>query len=100
MFKAYSNAPRYQKNQYNENQAVLTKVADGFIYGYIGERTYLHNQIIDEYILWTLLETYEHYEMLKVENLSCKTKVQMGNKEMINQRLKVCLEHLEELCKA
>lgn len=99
LFKVYSNAPRYQKNQYNEIHAVLTKVADGYIYGYIGERKYLYKQIINEYILWTLLETYEHYEMLKVDNLSGKTMEQMGNKDMINQRLKVCLKHLEELCK-
>ena len=53
----------------------------------------LYKQIMDEYILWTLLETYEHYEMLSKEKLSQKTVLQMGNKDIIHQRLKLCLEH-------
>lgn len=99
LLMAYSNAPRYQKNQYHENYEVLSKIADGFIDGYIDESESLYKQIMDEYILWTLLETYEHYEMLSKEKLSQKTVLQMGNKDIIHQRLKLCLEYLVNLCR-
>jgi len=99
LLTAYSDAPRYQKNQYNELDDVLSKIADGFIYGYIDEKEYLYQRIMDEYILWTLLETYDHHEISNKENLSYKTMLQMGNKDIINQRLKLCLEQLVKLCK-
>ena len=41
----------------------------------------------DEYILWTLLETHEHYETLNKSELDPKTLQQMGDKDMIKNRL-------------
>ncbi|WP_455675889.1 hypothetical protein [Pradoshia sp.] len=99
LLMAYSNAPRYQKYHYKDHYEALSKMADGFIYGYIDVNEYLYKQIMDEYILWTLLETYENYEMLHKEELSYKTLLQMGDKDMINQRLEMCLEQLVKLCK-
>lgn len=100
LFAAYADAPRYQQFQYNENNEILSKIADGFIDEYIAENKYLYKQIMDEYILWTLLETYDHFDMLKHEKLSCKTMLQMGNKTVINRRLGLCLNRLVTLCKS
>jgi hypothetical protein len=52
---------------------------------------------MEEYILWTLLEAFEHYELLNENELSNKIVQQMGDKETIYERLKLCLKELESL---
>ncbi|MFF2753117.1 hypothetical protein ACFVR1_05085 [Psychrobacillus sp. NPDC058041] len=93
----YSNASRYQNHEYNKNSKILSRIADGFMKGYINDNVNLLKCLLDEYILWILLEAYEHYETLNKSELDPKTLQQMGDKEMIMNRLTLCLNELEKL---
>lgn len=96
LLPAYSNAARYRKHAYNQNSKVMGKIADGFMKGYIHHNKDLYYCLLEEYILWVLLETHEHYETLNVSELNPKTLQQMGDKEMIKNRLSFCLRELEK----
>jgi hypothetical protein len=98
LLPAYSTAPRYRNNAYDQNYSILSKIADGFTNGYIGDNENWLNCLKNECILWTLLETYDHYEILNKSELSYKTIQQMGSKDIINKRLTLCLKELERLC--
>ncbi|GGP10925.1 hypothetical protein [Oceanobacillus neutriphilus] len=98
LLPAYSNAPRYRHNSYSQHAAKLSEIADGFIKGYTNHDVNQIEQIMNEYTLWVLLEAYEHLEVLNEENVSYQTLQQMGNKEMIKNRLILCLKQLESLC--
>lgn len=98
LLPAYYDAPRYRNNSYHQCANTLSKIADGFISGYAGNDERLTERIMNEYILWVLLEVYEHFEVLNEENVSYKTLQQMGNKEIIKNRLSLCLKQLEYLC--
>ncbi|WP_225985999.1 hypothetical protein [Psychrobacillus glaciei] len=97
LLPAYSNAPRYRKHAYNKNSNILSRIADGFMKGYISDNVNLYKCLLDEYILWTLLEAHEHYEILNESELNPKTLQQMGDKDMIMNRLTLCLNELENL---
>ena len=45
--------------------------------------------------MWILLEAYEHYEILNEDVLNSKVRQQMGDEEMIKNRLALCLKELE-----
>ena len=103
LLPAFSNAPRYINQAYQEKSNVLNNIADGFISGYcfnvVGdERTTQIRRLLDEYTLWILQEAYEHYDILNQPHLNHKTTQQMGNREMITDRLHLCLEELEKRC--
>lgn len=98
LLPAYSTAPRYRNNAYDQNCSTLSKIADGFINGYIGDHENQLKCLKNECILWTLLETYDHYEILNKSELNYKTIQQMGSKNIINKRLALCLKELESLC--
>lgn len=98
LLPAYSDAPRYRDNSYGQYTNKLSAIADGFINGYTTNDVSLVKRIMNEYSLWVLLETYEHFEALNEENLSFKTLQQMGDKEVIKNRLILCLKELENLC--
>lgn len=95
LLPAYSNTTRYQKHAYNQYSKKLSRIADGFINGYILNNENLYKRIVDEYILWTLLEAYEHFEILNENEVDSKTLQQMGDKKMIKSRLLLCLNELE-----
>jgi hypothetical protein len=98
LLPAYSNAPRYKHHCYDQKRPILSQIANGFISGYIG--TDVENsatRLMEEYILWTLLEAFEHYELLNKNELSNKIVQQMGDKETIYERLKLCFKELESL---
>ncbi|WP_391209671.1 hypothetical protein [Psychrobacillus sp. L4] len=97
LLPAYSNASRYRKHAYNQNSSILNRIADGFMNGYISDNENLYKCLLDEYILWILLEAYEHYETLIESELDPKTLQQMGDKDMIKNRLTLCLNELENL---
>lgn len=97
LLPAYSNAARYQKHAYNQNSNILNRIADGFMSGYISDNVKLHKSLLDEYILWVLLEAHEHYETLNESELDTKTLQQMGDKGIIKVRLTLCLIELENL---
>ncbi|WP_391115824.1 hypothetical protein [Psychrobacillus sp. L3] len=97
LLPAYSNTDRYINHDYNQNSKILSRIADGFMNGYIGDNVDLYKCLLDEYILWTLLEAHEHYEILNESDLDPKTLQQMGDKEMIKNRLTLCLIELEKL---
>ncbi|MFA9560504.1 hypothetical protein ACERII_24700 [Evansella sp. AB-rgal1] len=102
LLPAFSNAPRYLNNAYNEEISTLYEIADGFIQGYCynnsHEFTIQNKRLMDEYTLWMLQEANEHVEILNKDTLNNKTIQQMGNREIINSRLDLCLEELEKLC--
>ncbi|MFD1412448.1 hypothetical protein [Oceanobacillus jeddahense] len=98
LLPAYSDAPRYRNNSYCQYANTLSEMADGFISGYTRNDVNLIERIMNEYILWVLLEAYEHFEVLNEENVSYKTLQQMGSKEVIKNRLFLCLKQLEYLC--
>ncbi|MGI1805427.1 hypothetical protein ACRPK8_06770 [Exiguobacterium sp. TDN 0502] len=103
LLPAFSNAPRYINQAYQEKSSILNNIADGFISGYCSnvvgdERTTQTRRILDEYTLWVLQEAYEHYDILNHPHLNHKTTQQMGNREMITARLHLCLEELEKRC--
>lgn len=98
LLPAYSNAPRYWNNSYSQYADKLGVIADGFINGYARNDASLIKKIMTEYILWVLLETCEHFEVLNEENVSYKTLQQMGDKEVIKNRLILCLKELESSC--
>lgn len=103
LLPAFSNAPRYINQAYQEKSYVLNKIADGFISGYCSnvvgdELTTQTRRILDDYTLWVLQEAYEHYDILNHPHLNLKTTQQMGNREMITVRLHLCLEELEKRC--
>ncbi len=103
LLPAFSNAPRYINQAYQEKSNVLNKIADGFISGYcfnvVGdERTTQIQRLKDEYTLWILQEAYEHYDVVHQPHLTNKTTQQMGSREMISARLRLCLEELEKWC--
>lgn len=98
LLPAYSTAPRYRNNGYDQNCYTLSKIAEGFINVYIGDNENWLKCLMNECILWTLLETYDHYEILNKSELSYKTIQQMGSKDIINKRLTLCLKELEILC--
>lgn len=62
------------------------------------ERTTQIQRLKDEYTLWILQEAYEHYDVLHQPHLTNKTTQQMGSREMISARLRLCLEELEKWC--
>ncbi|MFJ7973532.1 hypothetical protein [Psychrobacillus sp. NPDC096389] len=95
LLPAYSNTTRYQKHAYDQYSKKLSRIADGFINGYILNNENLYKRIVDEYILWTLLEAYEHFEILNENEVDSKTLQQMGDKKMIKSRLLLCLKELE-----
>ena len=97
LLPAYSNAARYRKHAYNQNSNILNRIADGFINSYISDNVDLYKCLLDEYILWILLEAHEHYEILNESELDPKTLQQMGDKDMIKERLILCLNELENL---
>ena len=97
LLPAYSNASRYRNHAYNQNSNILNRIADGFMNGYIRDNVKLYKCLLDEYILWILLEAHEHYETLKESVLDPKTLQQMGDKDMIRNRLTLCLNELENL---
>lgn len=47
--------------------------------------------------MWILLEIHEHYMLLKQEDLSYKVEQQMGNKDILEQRMEMYLKELEKL---
>lgn len=100
LLPAYSAAPRYQRSGYLQNLGKMSNIADGFIEGYIRGDDSLIRSIKYEYILWVLLEAYEHYEILNRNDMSYKIRQQMGDKDMIENRLRLCLNELEESCLA
>ncbi|MBD7943369.1 hypothetical protein D0S48_09020 [Psychrobacillus sp. AK 1817] len=95
LLPAYSNTDRYKKHSYNQYSNILTRIAEGFIEGYIEGNDYFYKNLLDEYILWILLEAYEHYEVLNEDVLNSKVRQQMGDEEMIKNRLALCLKELE-----
>lgn len=95
LLPAYSNAPRYRKHAYDQNSKIMSRIADGFIKGYIDNNEKLQHRLLEEYVLWVLVETHEHYETLNESELNAKTLQQMGDKEMIKNRLSLCLKELE-----
>lgn len=95
LLPAYSNTTRYQKHAYDQYSKKLSRIADGFITGYTHNNENLYKHIVDEYILWTLLEAYEHFEILNENEVDSKTLQQMGDKKMIKSRLLLCLNELE-----
>ncbi|MBS3679181.1 hypothetical protein KGF86_03035 [Ornithinibacillus massiliensis] len=100
LLPAYSTAPRYRSSGYLQNASTMRYIGDGFIKGYTSGDTWLIRSIKYEYILWVLLETYEHYEILNGNDLNYKIRQQMGDKDMINNRLSICLDELEKSCLA
>lgn len=103
LLPAFSNAPRYINQAYQEKRNVLNAIADGFIRGYffdvVGDELITQSRrLLDEYTLWVLQEAYEHYDVLNQPHLNHKTTQQMGNRELITARLHLCLEELEKWC--
>lgn len=98
LLPAYSNAPRYRSSSYSQNANKMREIADGFIKGYTGNNVSLTKWIMSEYILWILLETYEHLEVLNEKDIGYKTLQQMGDEDIIKNRLIVCLKELENSC--
>ncbi|WP_117160962.1 hypothetical protein [Paraliobacillus sp. X-1268] len=103
LLPSYSNVPRYLHNAYEENKGILGEIAEGFKQGYFysfskDEYIVQEKRLMDEYILWMLLETYEHYEILNNTQPSHKVLQQMGSKEVIQNRLVLYLNELEILC--
>ncbi|UII58390.1 aminoglycoside phosphotransferase family protein (plasmid) [Cytobacillus spongiae] len=96
LIPAYSNAPRYQKHTYAHNSKIMSRIADGFMKGYTKNKEKLYHRLMEEYVLWVLLETHEHYETLNKSELPPKTLQQMGDKDMIKNRLSLCLRELEK----
>jgi hypothetical protein len=82
---------------YNQNSNTLSRIADGYINGYISDNVDLYKCLLDEYILWILLEAHEHFEILNESELDPKALQQMGDKHMIKDRLTLCLNELESL---
>jgi hypothetical protein len=99
LLPAYSSAPRYKHHSYDKKHHILIQIADGFISGYIGTGDeHSAKRLMEEYILWTLLEAFEHYEVLSENEVSNKILQQMGDKETIYVRLKLCFKELESQC--
>ncbi|WP_226036564.1 hypothetical protein [Aquibacillus saliphilus] len=103
LLPSYSNSPRYLNNAYEEKRSILNEIAVGFKQGYFyncnsDEHRVQLKRLKDEYILWMLLETFEHYEVLNKTQQSDKVSQQMGSKEVIRDRLDLCLDELEILC--
>lgn len=103
LLPAFSNAPRYINQAYQEKDNVLNAIADGFIHGYffdVDEDEFItqSRRLLDEYTLWVLQEAYEHYDILNHPHLNHKTTQQMGNREMITARLHLCLKEIEKCC--
>jgi len=73
LLPAYSNTARYERHSYDKYSKIMSIIADGFIEGYINNEKTLHKRLLEEYILWVLLETYEHYETLNEGELDSKT---------------------------
>ncbi|WP_242215359.1 hypothetical protein [Bacillus cereus group sp. BfR-BA-01383] len=97
LLPSYSNAPRYIDRGYDNSVDVLNRIAEGFVKGYAGNDHSLYKRLIDEYLLWILLEIHEHYMLLKQEDLSYKVEQQMGNKDILEQRMEMYLKELEKL---
>ncbi|MGH0593118.1 hypothetical protein ACQVPY_12575 [Bacillus pretiosus] len=97
LLPSYSNAPRYIDRGYDSNVDVLNGIAEGFVKGYAGNDHSLYKRLIDEYLLWILLEIHEHYMLLKQEDLSYKVEQQMGNTDILEQRMEMYLKELEKL---
>lgn len=56
----------------------------------------MHKILLEEYVLWVLLEAHEHYETLNESELDSKTLQQMGDKDIMKKRLLLCLRELEK----
>jgi hypothetical protein len=97
LLPAYSKAPRYIDNEYEKNRLVLNSIAEGFAHEYSKDDQEELNKLKNEYILWVLLEAYDHYSILEKGKISQKVKLKMGDKNILKNRLNLCLKELEEL---
>ncbi|MCU5500892.1 hypothetical protein [Bacillus wiedmannii] len=97
LLPSYSNAPRYIDRGYDSSVDVLSSIAEGFVRAYAGDDHSLYKRLTDEYLLWILLEIHEHYLLLKQEDLSYKVEQQMGNEDILKQRMEMYLKELEKL---
>ncbi|MBP0725851.1 hypothetical protein J5Y03_11785 [Bacillus sp. RG28] len=97
LLPAYSSAPRYIENEYEKNRLVLSSIAEGFANQYTNDDQKEYKKLIDEYLLWVLLEAYDHYSILKKGNINQKIKLKMGDKNILKNRLDLCLMVLQGL---
>jgi len=95
LLPAYSNAPRYIDNEYEKNRLILSSIAEGFAYQYTKDDQEELKKLRDEYILWVLLEAYDHYSILEKGNISQKVKLKMGDINILKNRLNLCLKELQ-----
>lgn len=96
LLPSYANTNRYQRYFYDRYSEVMNKIADGFMNGYTDSNKNLSKKLLEEYVLWILSETYEHYKILNERELDSKTLQQMGDKGMIKDRLLLYLRELEK----
>ena len=97
LLPAYSSAPRYITNEYEKNRLVLSSIADGFARQYTNKDQNEYKKLLDEYILWLLLEVSDHYSILMEGDISQKIRLKMGDQNIIKDRLNLCLEELQGL---
>ena len=94
MYAAYSNTERYGKHQFHKYTHLLKAMADGFLSGYVQGQREVLEAVTREHFLQTFNTTLRHLQVLQKEELPASSRIRMGDREAIEERLHLLLNQL------